>query len=764
MRKKILSLILLGILCSIGSVWGGELFSTDFVNDWSNATLVTNGEATLSTTTYPKELFVRANGSKYTVSITDNGLTFAGNLAVNNNIAGIKISGINGEINVSLSHTYNNKKPTFRYYFVSGATSFSSSVSGVSYSTSTAPSSNGGNSTIHIENISDTEGVLYIGAASSSYYSIAGITITTPDADTEAPTLSTSNPANSATDVAVSGNITLTFSENVTINDDTKFSLTGGAGSLGTISASDNIVTIPYSGLAYSTEYTLSTAAGAVKDAANNTNAALSDISFTTKAATLYTVTFDAGSNGTCATESLTEGSVGAGVTLPSVTANAGYVFNGWYTASSEGDKVGDAGANYKPTANTTLYAQYRAKSSACKLTEARFSNGFFGEITQPSGSNNGTIKVYYLLGTSEPTLNNATVSDGATYVMVGSDLTVTSEDEVNTSVYDVTFYTKQAYSGVSAHDFVQSDIAFVEAPYNNGTISTEAGKVGWKMIQPSTEERKYNGNARVTIFLAPSSSVTFTTGSGNKRYLNVYRNLTKVETDYEFAATSGTLTITGDEDNPYIIVLEQSKTGGDAAIKAINVTKTGFESGIITAAGWNTFSSSSKLDLSQVTGGTAYVASAAEGTTVKLEPVTDEIVAAGAGLMIKGTANAAFKIATTSENATFSGTNLLVGLPNGGTVAAGNNNYVFGWTDAADPGFYYINSTEPTLDAGKAYLHAESLGTAAGRIRIVEEENNATGIEAAEAKDEAVKFFENGQLFIMRNGVVYDVTGRVVR
>ena len=104
--------------------------------------------------------------------------------------------------------------------------------------------------------------------------------------DTTPPTLSSSTPANAATDVAVSGNITLTFSENVTINDASKFTLSGGAGTLNTASAtaSGTVVTIPYSGLANNTTYTLATAANAVKDGSNNKNAALSNISFTTVA------------------------------------------------------------------------------------------------------------------------------------------------------------------------------------------------------------------------------------------------------------------------------------------------------------------------------------------------------------------------------------------------------------------------------------------------------------------------------------------------
>lgn len=76
-------------------------------------------------------------------------------------------------------------------------------------------------------------------------------------------------------------------------------------------------------------------------------------------AATTYTVTFNAGSNGTCSTESLQQASAGASITLPNVTANTGYTFDGWYTAETGGTKIGDAGSTYTPTSNITLYAHY---------------------------------------------------------------------------------------------------------------------------------------------------------------------------------------------------------------------------------------------------------------------------------------------------------------------------------------------------------------------------------------------------------------------
>ena len=82
-----------------------------------------------------------------------------------------------------------------------------------------------------------------------------------------------------------------------------------------------------------------------------------SGVKYTAVAATAHTVTFNAGSNGTCGTTSLTEASAGGGVTLPAVTPYSGYAFNGWYT--SAGAFAGVASATYKPASDITLNAQY---------------------------------------------------------------------------------------------------------------------------------------------------------------------------------------------------------------------------------------------------------------------------------------------------------------------------------------------------------------------------------------------------------------------
>lgn len=77
---------------------------------------------------------------------------------------------------------------------------------------------------------------------------------------------------------------------------------------------------------------------------------------------TTYSVTFNAGTNGTCSTTSLTETSQGLGVTLPNCNPKTGYTFVGWSTSSSATSAdAGKARETYYPKENCTLYAVYSA-------------------------------------------------------------------------------------------------------------------------------------------------------------------------------------------------------------------------------------------------------------------------------------------------------------------------------------------------------------------------------------------------------------------
>jgi uncharacterized repeat protein (TIGR02543 family) len=99
---------------------------------------------------------------------------------------------------------------------------------------------------------------------------------------------------------------------------------------------------------------------------------------------TTYTVTFN-GNNVTVTPPSATV-NAGSPVTLPA-PARTGYTLNGWYTTSSGGTKVGNAGASYTPTSSVTLYAQWAAKPPVPSITAIAFTPNEQGLRVTWSGS-----------------------------------------------------------------------------------------------------------------------------------------------------------------------------------------------------------------------------------------------------------------------------------------------------------------------------------------------------------------------------------------
>ena len=221
------------------------------------------------------------------------------------------------------------------------------------------------------------------------------------------------------------------------------------------------------------------------------------------------------------------------------------------------------------------------------------------------------------------------------------------------------------------------------------------------------------------------------------------------------------------DASSRYIRIIK-SVHGSNVGMGPIRITSV--VKGFISNAGWSSFASSSVLDLDMIDGGTAYYASEASGSIVTLSPTTATIPA-GEGLMIKGTAGEEFTISVAESGTAISG-NLLKGQTTTGNVAAstaGTYHYIFGY-QTSDPsvcGFYNL-AADTEIAAGKAYLETTSALTptagAPAIIRILDEENNATSIERLDGKTDAIKFMENGQIYILREGVVYDALGRIVK
>ena len=211
------------------------------------------------------------------------------------------------------------------------------------------------------------------------------------------------------------------------------------------------------------------------------------------------------------------------------------------------------------------------------------------------------------------------------------------------------------------------------------------------------------------------------------------------------------------------------SATGWNAFTRIRAITKTT----TIGSTGWTTFSCDAPLDLDNMEASTgtpeAYYAYNAAGSTVNLRATT-ATVPAGEGLMLKGDNGATITIPVAASGTSIEG-NKLVGCPSGATITKSTPNYANIYVLANNEGTAqfenvqsYVASHNLSIGAGKAYLNLAGVSLAPGALGIAFEEDNATKLEALAETDTAVKFIENGQLLILRDGVTYDAMGRVIR
>ena len=182
----------------------------------------------------------------------------------------------------------------------------------------------------------------------------------------------------------------------------------------------------------------------------------------------------------------------------------------------------------------------------------------------------------------------------------------------------------------------------------------------------------------------------------------------------------------------------------------------------VLGANGWSTFSANYKFSVSNAEVYTAKVNG--NQTAVVLHKVENGIVPAEEGVILKGEQGQSATITPTNVEASEYDDNLndlwetAVGLA---YFSASVPVYVlstFNGVTAFNP------CDNITIPLNKAYLNFDGLTPAPGAIRIEYAENNATNIQNVEANDKAVKFIENGQLYILRDGVVYDAMGKTVR
>jgi uncharacterized repeat protein (TIGR02543 family) len=469
-----------------------------------------------------------------------------------------------------------------------------------------------------------------------------------------------------------------------------------------------------------------------------------------------YTITYNKGANGSGTTISNGNKTEDVDFTLSSKTYTySGHKQLGWSTTDG-GEKAYDLGGTYTANANLNLYP-YWVETHTITYN----SNGGTGYMLSTTDAGEITLRGNIYTKTGYTFLGWATSQSNA-----DAGIVAYTDKAAYTLDADVTLYAVWAESYCEMVSETSGD-----APSVGDAVTMQSGAFGGAVtIESSAGTMSYvsNGfqigwgaatlNVTLNDYLRPGSVILVALNSNNASNTPGYDLYTSDGTkkiDSFIMSETGTTTfqykVVADDDldgtNGFKLVKANNPT---IILKSLAVTDCQ-PGGVINAAGWNTYSSNKKLDLSTISGGTAYVASSTADGKVKMTSCTD-IVAAGTGLMIKGTTGDTFTIDATTADATFDGTNLLVGLPNGGTVSANDGNYVFGWADPADPGFYFINSTEPTLGAGKAYLHVDG-GIVAARLAISFADDTPTSINSISNHQE-----------LNTNDFYYDLQGRKVK
>ena len=515
-------------------------------------------------------------------------------------------------------------------------------------------------------------------------------------------------------------------------------------------------------GSVYGIEHTLTSeeieSDGTLRIYRNSSNTYFAGISVVgTRATEIYTVTFNAGANGTCGTASLTEANPGAGVTLPAVTPNSGYAFNGWFTAASDGTKVGDAGDTYNPTANITLYAQYLAQQAPGisidkenPSTPRSIAVKFTAEVTgaptptvtwyqSATATNSGgtekgtgltyspdvtTIGTYYYYAVA----SNGVGSDATSELIT---LTVTDPDVYRTGFNS--YYLAKNDQPVGGSSVLCDDIIMVydNVTYNkagddkmiyslnaNYVSSVTCSTNGWGV----TFTPKSDGTLSVGVVINGSKTFSITNASSFD-YNGKQDEGDNVTSDSYGTNASGSWTPSKKQ---YTIITlpvtsgtnyKFSVAGSKMSLYGFEFTPSGATATASFAAGkeYITFASPYALDCTTANlpaGLKAYKATGASASSVTIEEV-NSTVAAGTGLLLQRTGDTSaagnFDILAVASGKNISATNKLVGVTAAAGVAIGGEGvYDYVLKDAQ---FYHASAG--TLAQGKAYLHLDAAPSA---------------------------------------------------
>lgn len=401
-----------------------------------------------------------------------------------------------------------------------------------------------------------------------------------------------------------------------------------------------------------------------------------------------------------------------------------------WYSCS-DANKTDAAAIGWKTTSSLSI---------STATTGIKY---YFCRVTDGNGSTDSEVATINVTNVAIQTIFSMAYSSG-------SLSSVTINTEVNLDSY-YTINNGSAYVGNKhASDNTKAQISENKGVYFGGNDAYV--KIALSTSLKTGDEIQFvnsGTNRQICFTTAKSRSATYQTSSG--KYI-CGSDFNDVSTIYIWRAESG-----------------------ETYLTSLSITRPTTHTLTVSDAGWATL----YLDFpakvpTGLTG--AYYVSGVENGALTLEDINGgEVIPAYTGILVN--ADAANYVFTGSTDAPISiETNLLHGELDGDnkTIGSGKHyhlsyDYIAETTtpDYSTIGFYYgAEGGVPFVisQPNKAYLVIPESSPAPARFLLNEEENNATNIKSVEDNADVVKFIENCQLLIKKEGVVYDALGRKIR
>lgn len=216
-------------------------------------------------------------------------------------------------------------------------------------------------------------------------------------------------------------------------------------------------------------------------------------------------------------------------------------------------------------------------------------------------------------------------------------------------------------------------------------------------------------------------------------------------------------------EAGDYTIILSNSTGWSSAHISNLTLTLVS-EEVTVGSTGWATFCSDNALNFSGLNV-EAYIVTGHSGNILEKTQLKSTIPA-NTPLLLKADADSYVIPIVSSSETSATGNKLVRGTGSGVGYEEGKTRYVL-MASGSTAEFQLLanGGASAIVGTNKAYLEFnEVISLAPSALRLENEENNATSIEEVNSSDDAFKFMENGKFFIKKNGVVYDMMGRVMR